>query len=101
LSKTVFALIDSLRTQGPSAADLEKVREQLRREHQVEVRQNAYWVGNIAARLHYGEDPAGLDSTYTAMIDALTGVQLQAAAQRYFNTGNYAKFVLLPDAKKP
>ena len=101
LSRTVFALIDSLRTHGPSAADVEKVKEQLLREHQVEVKQNAFWVGNIAARLRYGEDPAGLDSAYTKMIEALTGPQLQAAAQQYFNTKNYAKFVLLPETPKP
>ncbi len=98
LSRTVFALIDRLRTDGPSAADVQKVKEQLLREHQVEVKQNGFWVGNIAARLHYGEDPAGLDSAYTAMIDALTGAQIQAAAKQYFNTGNYAKFVLVPEA---
>lgn len=103
LSKTMFALIDSLQNTGPSAADVEKVKEQLLREHQVEVKQNAFWVGNIAARLHYGEDPAGLGAPYTAMIDALTASQLQAAAKRYFNTKNYAKFVLLPasDSKTP
>jgi zinc protease len=101
LSHTVFALIDSLQTNGPSTADVEKVKEQLRREHEVEVKQNAFWVGNIAARLHYGEDPSGLDSAYTAMIDALTGPQLQAAAKQYFNTKHYAKFVLLPEAKTP
>ncbi len=101
LSATVFALIDSLRTRGPDTADVEKVKEQLLREHQVEVKQNAFWVASVAARLHYGEDPAGLDSVYTAMIEALTGPQLQAAAQQYFNTKNYAKFVLLPEAKQP
>ncbi|HEX8724988.1 MAG TPA: insulinase family protein [Gemmatimonadaceae bacterium] len=101
LSRTVFALIDTLQANGPSAADVEKVKEQLLREHQVEVKQNAFWVGNIAARLRYGEDPAGLDSAYTQMIEALTGAQLQAAAKEYFNTRNYAKFVLLPESTKP
>ena len=101
LSKTVFALIDTLQANGPSAADVEKVKEQLLREHQVEVKQNAFWAGNIAARLRYGEDPAGLDSAYTQMIEALTGAQLQAAAKAYFNTKNYAKFVLLPESTKP
>ena len=101
LSQAVFGLIDTLQAKGPEAADVEKVKEQLLREHEVEVKQNAFWVGNIAARLHYGEDPAGLDSAYTAMIDALTGAQLQAAARQYFNTKNYAKFVLLPEAKQP
>ncbi|HEU4988781.1 MAG TPA: insulinase family protein, partial [Gemmatimonadaceae bacterium] len=96
LSATTFALIDSLQRSGPLAADVEKVKEQILREHEVEVKQNAFWLTNIAARLRYGEDPAGLGAPYAAMIDAISGAELQAAAQRYFNTRNYAKFVLLP-----
>lgn len=101
LARSVFAMIDTLQARGPDSADVEKVREQLRREHEVEVKQNAFWAGNLAARIHFGEDPAGLGAPYTAMIDALSASQLQAAAKRYFNTGNYAKFVLLPEARNP
>ena len=101
LSRTVFALIDTLQTRGPDSADVEKVREQLLREHEVEVKQNAFWAGNIAGRTHSGEDPAGLAAPYSAMIDALSAAQLKAAAATFFDTKNYAKFVLLPEAKKP
>ena len=50
LSKSVFALIDSLKTQRPVAGDVDKVKEQLIRAHEVEVKQNAYWTSNILAR---------------------------------------------------
>ena len=60
LSKSVFALIDSLKTHGPSASDVAKVKEQLIRAREVEIKQNAYWVGNILARDQAGEDVAGL-----------------------------------------
>ncbi len=97
LFKTTFALIDSLRRKGPSALDVQKVKEQLLREHQVEVKQNAFWAGNIAARLQAGEDIVGLGDPYTAMIEGLSAEQLQQAARLFFNTGNYARFVLLPE----
>jgi len=100
LSKTVFMLIDSLQRQGPSVADVAKVREQLLREREVQLKQNAYWAGNIAAWLQAGEDIAGLGTPYTAMIQALTPGDIQAAARLYFNTNNYARFVLLPEAVK-
>lgn len=99
LSKSVFALIDTLQMRGPDSADVEKVRAQLLREHEVEVKQNAFWAGNIASRLQNGEDPAGLGAPYNAMINALSAAQLQAAARAYLNTKNYAKFVLLPEEK--
>ncbi len=99
LVATTMGLIRTLQQQGPSAADVAKVKEQLLREHQVEVKQNAFWVGNIAARLRAGEDVAGLGDPYTAMIDALSAGELQAAAKKYLNAGNYARFVLLPEER--
>jgi zinc protease len=101
LTKTTLALIDTLKNQPPSAADLEKVREQLLRGREVDLKQNTYWLGNIAARDQAGEDLNGLLAAYDAMIKGLTGAQIQAAAKQYLNTANYARFVLLPETGAP
>jgi zinc protease len=100
LSKSTFALIDSLKANGPSQGDVDKVREQLLRAHEVEVKQNGYWTSNILARDAAGEDIAGLTTGYDQMIKNLTGAQIQAAAKKYFDTNNYARFVLLPENGK-
>ena len=101
LSKAVFALIDSLKTHGPSAADVEKVKEQLTRMREVQTKQNGYWLGNIAARDQANEDLAGLLAPYDAMVAKLSPAQIQQAARQYFNTANFAKFVLLPENPPP
>jgi zinc protease len=100
LSKTVFAMIDSLKTNMPSAVDLAKVKEQLTRAREVEVKQNGYWVANILARRQAGEDIAGLLKPYDQMLAGLTAAQIQDAAKKYFDTKNYARFVLLPENAK-
>ncbi|MDB4876573.1 MAG: hypothetical protein JWM41_3019 [Gemmatimonadetes bacterium] len=100
LSKSVFALIDSLKTNGPSQADVDKVKEEILRAHEVEVKQNNYWASNILARDAAGEDIAGLTAAYDQMIKNLTPAQIQAAAKKYFDTNNYARFVLLPENGK-
>lgn len=100
LSKSVFALIDSLKTNGPSAADVAKVKEQLTREREVEVKQNGYWLVNLLGRDQAGEDIGGLLDAYDAMVKNLTGAQIQQAAVKYFNENNYARFVLLPESPK-
>src|SRR5262249_7972157 len=46
LTKSVFALIDTLKTQGATKADVDKVREELIRSREVDSKQNAYWVSN-------------------------------------------------------
>ncbi len=101
LTKSVFAVIDTLKTKGPSQSDVDKVREQLLRSREVDVKQNSYWLGNIGARDQAGEDIAGLGAPYDEMIKKLTPSQIQAAAKQYFDVGNYARFVLLPEGTKP
>jgi zinc protease len=64
LWKTVQAVIDTVTKNGATAAELQKVREQQLRTQEVSLKENGYWVGNIAARTENGEDPSGL-ITYT------------------------------------
>jgi predicted Zn-dependent peptidase len=86
-----------VKTHAPSESDVNKVKEEILRSREVEVKTNAYWIGNIAARDQAGEDFAGLGSQYDEMVRKLTPADLQRAAKLYFNTGNYARFVLLPE----
>ena len=100
LSKATFALIDSLKANPPSAADMEKVKEEILRSREVETRQNSYWLSSIIGRDEAGEDLGGLTSVYDDMVKRLTPTQIQQASKQYFNTGNYARFVLLPETAK-
>ncbi|HZJ01259.1 MAG TPA: insulinase family protein [Gemmatimonadaceae bacterium] len=100
LSKATMALIDSLKAQPVPQADVDKVKEEILRSREVEVKTNAYWLGNIAARDQAGEDLAGLGPAYDEMVKKLTPAMIQAAAKKYFDTSNYARFVLLPETSK-
>lgn len=97
LAKSVLQIIDSLQKTPPSAAEVEKVKEQILRGREVTTKTNEYWSGNLVARTRAGEDIGGLSTPYDTMVKALTAVQLQEAAKKYLNTTNYAKFVLLPE----
>jgi zinc protease len=101
LTKSVLALIDTMKTRGPSAADVEKVKEQMIRGRETELKTNGYWVGNISGRDQSGEDIAGLLEPYDRLIRSLTPAQVQQAARLYFDTKNYARFVLLPETIVP
>ncbi|MEO8576975.1 MAG: insulinase family protein [Gemmatimonadales bacterium] len=100
LTKAVFAVIDSLKSMPPSVADVEKVKEEILRSREVEVKTNSYWLGNISARDQAGEDLGGLGAPYDAMVRNLTPAMIQEAAKKYFNTANYARFVLLPETAR-
>jgi zinc protease len=97
LGKSVMQIIDSLQKYGPTPAEVDKVREQILRAREVETKTNDYWAGNLVARDRAGEDIGGLGAPYDAFLKTLTAVQIQDAAKKYFNTANYAKFILLPE----
>ena len=97
LGKTVLQMIDSLQRKGPTAAEVDKVKEQILRVREVDTKTNEYWAGNLVARDRAGEDVGGLGPPYDAMVRTLTGAQLQNAAKKYLNTANRAIFVLLPE----
>jgi zinc protease len=101
LSKATLALIDSLKAHPVPQADVDKVKEEILRSREVEVKTNAYWLGNIAARDQAGEDLGGLGVEYDEMVKRLTPAMIQQAARTYFNTNQYAKFVLLPESAAP
>ena len=100
LSKSVLALIDSVKNTAPSASDVAKVKEALIRAREVEIKQNGYWLSNILGRDQSGEDIAGLGAAYDEMLKNISAAQIQAAAKKYFDTANYARFVLLPESGK-
>ena len=101
LWKTIQAVIDTVKQNGATAAELQKVREQQIRAQEVSLKENGYWLGNIAARLENGEDPRGL-ATYTKdYIEKLTSEQIRDAARRYLDMTRYARFVLLPERIVP
>jgi zinc protease len=99
LTQAVFALVDSLKTHGPTQSDADRVREEIRRGREVELKQNSYWLGNIIARDQAGEPIEGLAEPYDEMVSRLTREQIQAAARLYLNTSNYARFLLLPETR--
>ena len=97
LYKATLSLIDSLKAAPVSEADVAKAREEILRSHEVDVKTNSYWASNIAARDEAGEDLGGLGTAYDDMVKAITPAMIQQAAKTYFNTANYARFVLLPE----
>src|SRR5260221_8155019 len=94
----MFDLFVSLKATPPWQADVDKEKEQILDGGEAKPRQNNYWVANIMSRDEAGEDLVGLTSQYDEMVKRLTAAMLQDAARQYFNTSNYARFVLLPEA---
>ncbi|HEX3929036.1 MAG TPA: insulinase family protein [Gemmatimonadales bacterium] len=94
-------LIDSLRTVGPTADELQKFVAQTRRELEVAVKTNEWWMSELS---NYaapdGEEhgrPLGDILFWDKRLDALTPAMVRDAARRYLDPARVARFILLPE----
>ncbi|HSA56725.1 MAG TPA: insulinase family protein, partial [Gemmatimonadaceae bacterium] len=100
LWRAIQDVIENVKSNGVTEADVQKVREQQLRAHEVSLKENSYWASNLRARHENGEDPKGL-LTYETLINGLTGEQIRDAARRFLDMQRYARFVLLPERPVP
>lgn len=75
---------------------LTKVKEILRRELEVEQKENNFWIQNIYQYYFYN-DPENLVDLWKEYIDNLTLDDILQTAKKYIKFDNFAKFVLYPE----
>jgi zinc protease len=102
LVNATFATIDTLRTQGPTADDLAKAKEQEKRAHEDALAGNSYWLGLLE---NYAFDPQHSDPARAyktaGLIDSLTVQDIQSAAQEYLRQDRYVRVTLYPKSAEP
>jgi zinc protease len=95
---TTFAEIDKIKRDGPSAADLDKVKLNWTQNYRKSLRENGFWLNALQESLVEGVDPHSVFD-FEKNVAAITPADVKAAAQRYFNTDNYVQVVLYPEKK--
>ena len=101
IEKVVSALIseiDKLQTDGPEPGDLAKVQENWKKNHQVRLRTNDYWVSLLQDSALLGDDPKRAFS-FDERVRAITTEEIKAVAKKYLDRKNYARSVLYPEKK--
>jgi zinc protease len=100
LTRAIFAEIELVKQNGASAADIEKVKEGLRRGHEANLRTNGYWMGQLAGHWRLGTDPQAI-LTFDTVIETLSSSMLQEAARQWLREDNYVQVRLMPQAGVP
>lgn len=104
LVKAVNLQIDTLKMKPIGEDYVTKVKEIRRREHEVELKENGYWMGAIqSALINHGGAFTNI-TEQNERTERITAAMVQQAAQKYFGTTNKVKVVLYPDKqaeKKP
>ncbi|MBR9991241.1 MAG: insulinase family protein [Gemmatimonadetes bacterium] len=97
LADAVMAQITAMQDEGPTAAEVDKVREAQRRSRELVLKQNAYWLGSMAAAYEHGDDPRDILKQHE-LTEALTPSAIREVARRYLRMDNYVHITLLPAA---
>jgi zinc protease len=76
---------------------VEKVKEQQTRERETDVRENDFWLGELADSYRYGTDPL-LILSYDELVKSVSNDRIAAAAKRYLDASHYLIGTLEPEA---
>jgi zinc protease len=99
LQAAVMAELDKLRKEGPTAADVQAVKEAEKNSIEEGLRENSYWQGSLQSMHLLGRDPRGI-LRRIERADSLNQENIHAAIRKYFPVERHAIVTLMPEAKK-
>jgi len=88
--------IEKVKSNGPTEADLNKVKETWKQQYLVNVKDNSFWARHLLQSEELGSDPERVLS-YEKRLEALSPEDVQEIAKKYLDTNNYVQFVLNPE----
>ncbi|HET6542509.1 MAG TPA: insulinase family protein [Chryseolinea sp.] len=88
--------IQKIKTNGPAVEDLNKVKETWKQQHEVNLRENAFWARQLLQSVELGTNLESVLS-YEKRISLLTPLDVKDAANKYLDMKNYVQIVLNPE----
>jgi len=98
LTSAVMVELDRLRREGPSAADVQAVKEQEKNGLQEAMRQNGYWLNSLQAMHLLGRDARRI-AQRMERADSLTQENIHAALRKYFPVERHTIVTLAPESR--
>lgn len=100
LVEALFTVVEEFKTRGPSAGQVADAQAALRRDLEIESRQNGSILNKIAFAYQYDE-PVPDVATMRGLYDQLSAPLLRDAANTYLDLKRYVKVVLMPEGSTP
>jgi zinc protease len=97
LTQAVMTELDELRKEGPSAADVQAVKEAEKNSLEESLRQNGYWRDSLQAMHLLGRDPRRIPLR-SERTDMLTQENIHATIRKYFPEDRHTIVTLMPEA---
>jgi zinc protease len=99
LTAAVMAEVERLRKEGPSASDVQAVKETEKNELQSSLRQNGYWLNSLQAMHMLGRDARRIPLRIERA-ESLSQENLHAVVRKYFPAGRFTVVTLMPEVDR-
>jgi len=96
LTGVVLEEIERIRTTAPEEQELRNVQEGFRRQYELSLKENGFWLGQLLNAYRHGKDPKEI-LDYEETISEITPEIVRESAALYFNLDNYVQVSLLPE----
>ena len=93
----IFASLKDVQANGPESEMVEKVRENLKRNREVQLKENSFWMNAIESTAQ-NDLPFDNILDFEALLSTLSTESIQAAANRYLSFDQYVLGILKPEA---
>ena len=97
LMQSICAEAANLAKNGPSEANLNKVKEYMLKKHKEDLKENSYWLGNIDEYLFTGVD---MMKDYENMVNSITTKDIQKFADELLKQKNEVEVTMVSPEKK-
>jgi zinc protease len=98
LANLVLEEVKNMKANGGSQTNVGKVIAEDTRGMETSVKENNYWLFNLQDKYYHNEDPKIILQN-AAMVKQLTVARTKEIADKYFNTDNMVRLVLMPENK--
>ena len=94
LMQIIHEEVQTIVKDGPLADDLQKVKEAMLKEFEVDLENNGWWIDALYEYYHRGTN---LVADYKAAVEAVTAETVQATLRKIVESGNMFEVVMMPE----
>ncbi|WP_262246707.1 M16 family metallopeptidase [Parapedobacter soli] len=98
LMASVLDEINKIKQRGPEQVDIEKFVSEQKRQLEVQLRENGFWLGHLSGAYQRHEDPAYI-LTYVDELNKVTVESVKEVANKYLVEDRLFRFVLMPEGE--
>ena len=100
LKEAVFAEIKDIAKNGPSEEELNKAKEKLLREREVNLRENKFWLGVLSSYYRNYDGNFEDFGSYNDLVNNISTESIRKTTSDYLNFNNYFSVTLKPESAK-